>query len=182
MVGEGRGVARAPNSSPLPSILPGPQRIERRQGGVSCWGARARPPLPPSHGSLGFRLHKLFLFDKASTISCSRGGGARHEPSRDPTIESVAGWGMGARNQPRKLESERALAGWFDRSNGPTSSSFLSFEFREGLVWRRANHPKPLEGLRSIKPKMVKAATHGSLLGCRLTIFTEFDLTTAGNQ
>ena len=37
--------------------------------------ARSPPTsiLHPSHGSLGFRLHKLFLFDKASTISCSRG-------------------------------------------------------------------------------------------------------------
>ena len=56
--------------------------------GVECprnaeEGARAPPPTRPTfHGSLGFRLHKLFLFDKASTISCSRGREGKGQGAR----------------------------------------------------------------------------------------------------
>ena len=59
-------------------------------GGVE---ERARPPsFPPTfHGSLGFRLHKLFLFDKASTISCSRGrlGGEARAPPPHPFLQTM---------------------------------------------------------------------------------------------
>ena len=51
--------------------------------------ARHHPTPPPTrptfHGSLGFRLHKLFLFDKASTISCSRGRGRVYGVKRSGT-------------------------------------------------------------------------------------------------
>ena len=64
-----------------PTVPPGPgehvklAEIREREPKGKTWKGCARLPHtnPCSHGSLGFRLHKLFLFDKASTISCSRG-------------------------------------------------------------------------------------------------------------
>lgn len=106
-------MARAPRTPPRPQEAP--RRFPSTVGflwgrGGRGGGARAHTSTP-FHGSLGFRLHKLFLFDKASTISCSRGrcrcGGARAPPPAPPTAHGIVkltayamgpgGWKGGAR-------------------------------------------------------------------------------------
>ena len=83
--------ARPPTPNPQRKLMPGEAFIRRETESLNArhrkfpWlgvGGGAHPFPPTFHGSLGFRLHKLFLFDKASTISCSRGrlGGEGRAP------------------------------------------------------------------------------------------------------